>query len=286
MNCSYPLINRLAFYWSYFFSKTVMLWFEVKRPKFSMFAYEMLYSLRKFRNPSYMLPSPFATDYVETIFGKFTIRPHTVDMSTVSPAFERTDLFYLIGLLKKLNDKEANILFLDIGAYIGTYAITVGNRFRNDRNLGIVAIEPALSSYRSLEKNVALNGLNDRIELHNVALFDEDGKSLGFQSDPEAAVASRLSPATQGKNISAVTTTTLDTLIGGKARGYDAIVMKIDVEGTETEVLQGGHTVLQSGAEVYIVVEDFTDRKIVSYLEETGATFVTKVSPYNSWWKW
>jgi FkbM family methyltransferase len=286
MKYNFSLKNRIAFYWSYFLSKVFLIWFEVKRPKFIMFGYEMLYSLRKFSDPKYMLPSPFGTDEVKTIFGRFAIRPHTVDMSTVSPAFERTDLSHLLDLLETLKREGKKILFLDIGAYIGTYSITVGNRFRKYGDLHIIAFEPSGSNYEILEKNVTMNELRNTIETKNIALYHEDGIRLGFQSSPEAAVASRISPATQGKNITAVTTTTLNTLMEEKASAYDAIIMKIDVEGVETEVLQGGDRLLRSDAEVYVVAEDFTDSRIVSFLEKSGATFITKVSPYNSWWKW
>lgn len=286
MKYSYPLKRRIAFYWTYCVAKAILLWFEVKKPKIIMFAYEMLYSLRKLSNPKYMLPSPFTTDQVETIFGKFTIRPHTVDMSTVSPAFERTDLLHLLDLLETLKREDKKILFLDIGAYIGTYSITVGNRFRKYGDLHIIAFEPSKSNYEILEKNVTMNELRNNIETQNIALYHEDGTSLGFQSIPEAAVSSRLSPSVNGKNVVTVTTKTLNIIIGEKAKDYDVIFMKIDVEGAETEVLQGSTVLLKSGAKIHIMVEDFTDTKILSYLEENGAEFVVKLSPYNSWWRW
>ena len=66
---------------------------------------------------------------------------------------------------------------------------------------------------------------------------------------------------------------------------YDAIVFKIDVEGVEEDVLEGARNVLSSGQEVYLMVEDFVNPQIVSYLEGLGAGFIRKLTPYNSWWK-
>jgi len=99
MDFGFRLKDKIAFYWKYFVSKTFLLWFEVKEPRFRMFLYEMLYSTMKFINRSSLLPSPFEIDIIKTKFGVFRIRPRTTDMSTASPAFERRDMDYLLKLL-------------------------------------------------------------------------------------------------------------------------------------------------------------------------------------------
>ena len=281
----YPLRNRLAFYWTYFFSKTVLLWFEVKKPKFAMFVHEMRYSLKKFKNRCSMSPSPFATAYVETVYGKFYIRPHSTDMSIVSPAYERCDMLYLERLLQKLTSHDKKILVLDIGAHIGTFSVMVGNRFRGYRDLQIIAFEPAAQEYQLLEKNIASNLLKEKVETRNVHLSSTEGEKLPQHFSREMAEEDRSDPPSTGKGQDNAVAHTLDTLLAEGLQKFDSIVMKIDTEGTETAVLKGGTRLLGSGAAIHLLVEDFINQEIVDFLERHGALFVCKRTPYNSWWR-
>jgi len=217
---------------------------------------------------------------VATRFGAFRIRPHTADMSTVSPAFERRDIDYLLELLRRLKDENKKILFLDIGADIGTYSVTVGNAFKDYGGLRIMAFEPADSNYALLVENIGLNGLEGKAEALNFALFSEDDKNLGFQFEPEAPGNSSLSAG----GTETVLTKTLDSALRGRLEHYHSVVAKLDVEGAETEVLKGAKGVLGSGKDIYLLVEDFLNSQVVRHLEGLGAQFLCKLTPYNSWW--
>lgn len=58
------------------------------------------------------------------------------------------------------------------------------------------------------------------------------------------------------------------------------------MEGAEEEILKGSQALIGSGKAVYILVEDFVRSQIVEYLEQTGARFLTKLTPYNSFWQY
>ena len=60
---------------------------------------------------------------------------------------------------------------------------------------------------------------------------------------------------------------------------FGAIVLKMDVEGAEEEILKGAQALIGSGKDIYILVEDFIRPRIVEYLEQTGARFLTKLTP-------
>jgi len=278
------LKDKIHFYWKYFISKVFKIWFEVRRPKFKIFIYEMMYSAKKFIKYTSLLPSPFKEDHVETRFGIFKIRPHTSDMSNVSPAFERSDMDYLLELILRLQDENRKILFIDIGADIGTFAITVGNQFKLYKHLHIMAFEPARSSYTLLEENININNLQEKVEIYNVALFNEDNRAIEFQFNPDAPGSSGLKIASSDSGNQKVFTKTLNSLLIDKAKIYDAIIFKVDVEGLETEVLKGGDKILNSGKDIYLLVEDFVNPAIIDYLENIGAEFICKRTPYNSWW--
>jgi FkbM family methyltransferase len=285
MRFRYPLKDKIAFYWSYFFLKTFSIWFEVKKPKLKMFVYEVLYSAKKIIDYGSLWPSPFKDNMIETKFGKFRIRPHTVDMSNVSPAFERRDMDYLLRLIDTRLASEKKILFLDIGADVGTFTVTVGNRFRDNDNIFIVAFEPADSSYTLLRENIRLNGLQDKTETFKFAVFNEDDREMEFTFNTEAPGASGLRTSDSSPSGQKVFTKTLDSLLSVRTAPYNVIVFKIDVEGVETEVLQGGEKILHSVKEAYLLVEDFVNPSIINYLENIRAEFLCKLTPYNSWWR-
>jgi FkbM family methyltransferase len=281
----FPLKNRIAFYCNYFVSKVFCIWVEVKRPKVKMFLYEMLYSSAKFFDYSALLPSPFGTDTVTTKFGTFRIRPRTVDMSNCSPAFERRDVDYLLKLMDGLNRRGERMLFFDIGADIGTYTITVGNRFRDYDDLHIMAFEPAPSSFALLKQNVALNFLGGKVDARNIALFSEDNIELDYHFNQSAPGSSGLRMSSENRMThEKVRARTLDAVSPDDADTCDVLILKMDVEGVEREVLIGAQKMLNSGKNCYLLVEDFVNPEIIRYLEDIDARFICKLTPYNSWW--
>ena len=286
MQYGYLLKDKISFYWSYFSSKVFGLWFEVKRPKFLLFVYEMLYSSRKLMDAESLMPSPFNIDFVVTKYGKYHIRPRTTDLSVVSPAFERRDMKFLAALTLRLRSEGKKILCLDIGANIGVFSILLGNMHKDDCLLHIVAFEPEDSNYELLQKNICENNLDNNIESFKVALYSEDSKEMHIRSDPKVPGASFLKSdpgyCSSGQKSVAMT---LDTLLEKKTGAFDILIFKMDVEGAEADVLRGAKKILHSGKEIWLLVEDFVDPGIVAYLEGIGAGFITKLTPYNSWWR-
>src|SRR5690606_24281243 len=77
----------------------------------------------------------------------------------------------------------------------------------------------------------------------------------------------------------------LDSVAGNKISKYDVLVMKIDTEGMEIDVLKGARKFINSKKEIYILLEDFVNPRILEYLQNLNAKFICKLTPYNSWWK-
>ncbi len=282
MRFRFPVSQKAAFYFSYFLHKVLLNWFEVKRPRLGMFLYEIRYSLMKFKDYESQIPSPMGISEVETRFGLFRIRPGTSDMVNTSPAFERRDVNYLLKIIDGLLAKDMNVLFLDIGSDIGTFSVIVGNHFKNNPKLRAIAFEPSKSNYALLKQNVQdLNGLN--VELINTALWSQDGKELDFRFNPDKPGTSGLKVPGGGEKI---ITTRLDTVLKDRMDSFDAFVLKMDVEGAEEDILRGAQALIASGKTVYIMLEDFVRPEIAGYMEKTGAGFLTKLTPYNSFWKY
>jgi len=280
MQFRFGLKEKILFYLDYFFRKVFSIWIEVKRPKFKMFFYEMIYSIKKIFNYESMYLSPFADDVVETKFGKFRIRPYTVDISNASPAFERRDISALLKILKELVRQNKKILFLDIGADIGTFTVTIGNSFKDYKDLKIISFEPS-PSFELLKENILINSLKDKAVPLNFALGENEG-TMEIIFNPSVPGSSGKGLKRENSQVIKVPVKTLDSII--EPNGLDAIIIKMDVEGMEEEILRGAKRLLTLKREIYLLVEDFIKPSIVDYLEGIGAVFLKKLTPYNSFW--
>lgn len=286
----YSGFEKILFYLSYFYYKLILP-FEVKSPKWKLWLYEWIYSLKnvfaqirgeKFP-PSYLYP--FSDKVIKTRFGSFFIRPGTSDAANVSPAFERRDINLLFRNLRTLRKKGRRVLFLDIGGDLGTYSVAVARKFPD---VAVACFEPIPESCRYIRKNLQLNRARN-VRLFPCALSDRDNRVLSIRLNRDmpgssSTVSTNWKTAAKFRDIR-IRTKKLDTLVLKEIPKFDTVIFKIDVEGMEKNVLLGSKKVLASGREIILMVEDFVEPSIIGYLEKTGADFTAKKTDYNSWWK-
>ncbi len=279
----YTFFDNLSFYFSYLFYKCILP-LEVKKPRWKLWWYEWLYSLAKVSDYTRNIPWRYSIDRITTRFGTFKIRINTSDAANVSPAFERRDQNYLLAVINKLCKQNKKVLFLDIGGDLGSYSVLVGNRFKNE-SVQIKCFEPVKESCDLIKENAALNGIEDAIEIFQVALLNEDNPEARITLDVGTPGSSTMKNSSS-ENIKEIVirTNKLDTLLADTIAGYDVIVCKIDVEGVEREVLLGAENVINSGKEVYVMLEDFINPDIITFMEQNGWSFLAKTTSYNSWW--
>jgi len=135
-------------------------------------------------------------------------------------------------------------VFLDVGANLGWYSLVLGRQCPQGR---IFAFEPIPSTVAMLERNIRLNQL-DNVRPIAVGLLDrEDELDFLFAEDVSGATSLRM--VGQDRGHVAVRevrckTTTLDAFCTRHALSPDLI--KIDVEGAELMVVQGGERTLQT----------------------------------------
>ncbi|WP_212629652.1 FkbM family methyltransferase [Pseudomonas sp. KB-10] len=134
-------------------------------------------------------------------------------------------------------------VFLDIGANLGWYSLVLG---RNCPGSRIFAFEPIPSTVAALEKNIRLNALQN-VEPICMGMFNkEDELSFLYAPDVSGATSLKVTGQTRGRtSIQSVTcrTTTLDSFCA--ERDIVPTLLKIDVEGAELMVVQGGGETLQ-----------------------------------------
>jgi FkbM family methyltransferase len=134
---------------------------------------------------------------------------------------------------------EPDAVFVDIGANVGLVTVPIG---RTIRHLGghVIAVEPVPVNAARLQGSLALNGLEEYVEVVPAALGASEGTiEIEKEGAPDASGNARVvldrASARMGQ---AVPVLTLDSVI--EERHPSRVdVMKIDVEGFEVPVLMG-----------------------------------------------
>ena len=118
---------------------------------------------------------------------------------------------------------------VDVGAFIGLYTLSVAKR------VGVVgrviAFEPDKSNREALEAHIRLNGFDERVSVLAAAVSDIDG-TVAFHA--EGTCESRIGTLDGAHSTTCVR---LDSIFPAPQR---VDILKIDVEGFEERVLDGG----------------------------------------------
>lgn len=136
-------------------------------------------------------------------------------------------------------------LFVDIGANVGSYTIlacsAVGARG--------FTFEPVPSTYKRLVENMRLNHLDERVKCINKGVGSQQG-SIAFTVDSDTT-NHVLASGEQCANKITVEVTSLDTALHGECPS----LIKIDVEGYETPVLEGAQETLKNQTLHAVIME-------------------------------
>ena len=163
-------------------------------------------------------------------------------------------------------------VFIDVGANVGTYTILASKVV----GAPTIAFEPVPSTVQALKYQVAINEVDSLVDIRPIALGKHVGHVL-FSNDlgPENGVA------ILGRSINTfeAKASSLDAEIG--ADGY--YFVKIDVEGYEYNVINGGLNLLSSEHVLGLIVEslgfgsryDLVDNDLEMALHNLGFFEVT-----------
>ena len=134
--------------------------------------------------------------------------------------------------------------FVDIGANIGSYTVLASAHVGAETS----AIEPVFKTFEHLLKNIELNQIQEKVKAHNIALGSAKGR-INFTTtfDTMNHVVQN-----EGTGVANIEVNTLDDLVGNLPT---PILLKIDVEGYETEVLKGASETLRRPELKAIIIE-------------------------------
>lgn len=141
--------------------------------------------------------------------------------------------------------------YYDIGANIGLHVLSVAQS-RPTIDLPIVAVEPDPINALVLRKNILLNGI-ENVHVHEVGCSNVTGEMHLHLTQSHNRGTFRIVPPDEETGTK-VHVMTLDQILAEHDLTTPLLV-KIDVEGHETQVLEGGLSDLQKLPELAVVQE-------------------------------
>jgi FkbM family methyltransferase len=210
----------------------------------------------------FITPSPLLLERARSVLSK---EPDTIDWIE---RFDPSDVFW------------------DVGANVGTFSLYAAKR----RGVKVLAFEPFADNYMALCKNVDINALGDRITGYCVALAGIT--ELGFLnlSEPQIGTAmhhfgrrgeaSRYWTERNGTFAQGVLAYTIDDFIRHFQPPFPTH-LKIDVDGLEWQILQGGRKTLHDprlrSTMVELSLSDLAEReRAIAWLSSAGFELVQK----------
>jgi FkbM family methyltransferase len=175
---------------------------------------------------------------------------------------EFNDMAFLLHFLRPGD------IFFDIGANVGSYTLLASGITKANS----VTLEPVKATFDILSSNIGLNDLHNKVKLINAGAGAAAGE-IGFSADEDTG-NHVIAKDEKGKNIVTVPIITIDSLLAT----HEPSLIKIDVEGFETEVLKGMEATLDSPLLKAIIIElngsggryGFSDEAIHSLLLSRG----------------
>lgn len=151
---------------------------------------------------------------------------------------EFEDMAFVLHLLR------ANDHFVDIGANIGSYTILAGAVGANS-----LSVEPIKSTFQQLQGNINLNNLSNSAKALNVGIGKEKGV-LKFTEGLDT-VNHVVSENEKVFGTVEVPIERLDDLL----KNIEPTLIKIDVEGFETNVIDGADNILKRSSLLAVIME-------------------------------
>jgi FkbM family methyltransferase len=176
---------------------------------------------------------------------------------------------------------------IDVGANAGLYTNLMARQLGGGR---VLAIEPAANALAKLLSNVTRNGIEAQtLVFEGVASDRECTRTLKIVAgkDEYSSVGTLAHPSIANEKFETIDvhSTTIDALVRG--HGLDPGFIKIDVEGTEHEVLRGAEATLRrhrpvilSELSAHLLAQNGTSAwDVVEYMQRLGYRVTDPLSP-------
>ncbi|HXL81253.1 MAG TPA: FkbM family methyltransferase [Pyrinomonadaceae bacterium] len=188
---------------------------------------------------SRLVPGPVAVNFVNKTKLLVACGMTGATGNVYAGLHEFYDMAFALHLLRR------DDIFVDVGANVGVYTVLASSVEAKS-----ISIEPIKDAFDQLMLNVHLNDICDRVDARQVGVGSKKG-TLKFTNALDTT-----NHVVDGKEAiaTAVCEVNVDTLDGVVAAA-DPLLVKIDVEGFETEVIAGANDVLSKKSLLAVIME-------------------------------
>jgi len=188
---------------------------------------------------SRIIPGPIALPFVNGTY-LLTIRGmHASTGNWYCGLHEYEDMGFVLHIL------QPGDLFIDVGANIGSYSILAGAC----EGVKVIAFEPIPQAFSWLQKNIKINVLENQIKAMNIGLAEKKG-NINFSSNLDTC-NHVISQEENNTSMIKIDVCQLDEILHDQC----PTVIKIDVEGYESQVLNGAKRILNSSTLIAVIIE-------------------------------
>ena len=128
------------------------------------------------------------------------------------------------------------IFLFDCGSNFGFYSLYVAKKKKENK---IIAFEASPKTFHEFTENIKLNNLNS-IKAKNLAISNKDKSELNFYESDKDWESSLDHFNFKKKSEMKIQSTTLDKISENESLKNYAVIIKLDVEGHEMNVIEGG----------------------------------------------
>lgn len=194
-------------------------------------------------------------------------------ISDIMGQFSVVDEIYLDQGYDRYFEPKRGFIVIDAGAHVGIYTVKAAKKV--GKTGLIISIEPSPYTYRLLITNLRMNNLLRNVIPMNIALADFRGSARFYLSSyspkTDSLRADIYSSSFSNKRWVSVPVDTIDSVM--EKLGLERCdLLKVDVEGSEMEVLQGAANTLEKTSSVVVASYHFAGEEAIvkSFLESKG----------------
>ena len=182
-----------------------------------------------------LLRNFFNHSLVVKIQNFYVLSSHKKNKASYS-LIQKCDFFDVaeIQLIKRVS-KTNQICFVDCGSNFGFYSLFVMSLSPNNR---VISIEASAKTNQEFKENLLLNNFKN-IKNINLAVSDKDNDIVELKESEKDWESSIIELDYNVKNLSKVKTIKIDTILSKENLDGKKLIFKIDVEGSDLNVLAG-----------------------------------------------
>lgn len=216
------------------------------------------------------VPSTQLTVHNEAM-GDYICRSNTTDFMYTLYSYEHK----VKDLIKRHASKFDT--YLDIGACIGDYSIWLAKQ-----GLECYTFEPNKENLKTLKENVNINHLEEQIHVQEYGLGDKH-ETVTFQSHPtNKGYSGQFYPFNESSKQEAEIKTLDECIEDLHIDLHQGFIVKMDVEGMESMVIDGGKRFLSEADRILLIFEAHTEKaRIMRKLKEVTDYSTIEVDELN-----